>query len=233
MNEKATDSPVPKAKTDDDAKAPAADETVPPERRADAAGQAPKRKTRRGKKTAALEQRIEELEAEIERLSAAEAEARERWYRSAAEFENFRRRTTKERAELIRSAGQSVVSKLLEVMDALHAAQGAAESVNGESAAEQLRQGIGLIASKLEAVLASEGVTPIEVEAGADFDPHLHEALARVPAPELPAHAIHSVVQRGYLLGERVLRPARVAVVAEPETGEAAAEDGENQDGVD
>ena len=85
-------------------------------------------------------------------------------------------------------------------------------------------------ASLPEGVLESEGVRAIETEIGADFDPHVHEALAQVPSDELPAHAIHSVVQRGYLLGEKVLRPARVTVVAEPEPAEAPAESADEGD---
>ena len=190
----------------------------------------PKSTGRGGKKVAALKARIKELEAEKERLEAAEAHARERWMRSAAEFENFRRRTMKEKAELIRGAAEGVATKLLDVMDALFAARIASENGAGQAAADRLREGIGLISAKLEGVLESEGVRAIETEIGADFDPHVHEALAQVPSDELPAHAIHSVVQRGYLLGEKVLRPARVTVVAEPEPAEAPAESADEGD---
>ncbi len=202
-------------------------EPVPTQRKA------PRSIGRGSKKLAAMKARIKELEAENERLEPAEAEARERWMRSAAEFENFRRRTMKEKAELIRGAAEGVATKLLDVVDALLAARNASEKGAGDAAAEQLREGIALISAKLEGVLESEGVRPIETEIGAEFDPHVHEALAQVPCDELPAHAIHSVVQRGYLLGEKVLRPARVTVVAEPEPAESALEraDEENDNG--
>jgi molecular chaperone GrpE len=164
----------------------------------------------------ALEAKLAKLEEELAAARQAEAEARERWMRSAAEFENFRRRNLRERAELIRTAGEAVLTKLLDVADALRAARSASAASSGEEALEQLRTGISHIEAKLLGVLESEGVAVIPAEPGGAFDPNVHEALAQVPSADLPEDTIHSVIQSGYVLRGRVLRPSRVAVVAAP-----------------
>ncbi len=200
------------------------------------------RRARKGSgKVKALEAKIEKLEEELAAARKAEAENRDRWMRSAAEFENFRRRNQREKADLIRTAGEAVLTKLLDVADALRAATDASMGQVGEEALGQLRTGISHIQSKLQGVLESEGVTLIPADPGVPFDPKVHEALAQVPSADLPADSVHSLIQAGYVLGGKVLRPARVAVAVPPpdaapveaDSGTAGDDEGERAVDVD
>lgn len=175
----------------------------------------PQRKKRSLSRNKNLQRELEALEEDLAKAREAEAETRNRWLRSAAEFENFRKRSQREKAELIRTAGESVLAKLLDVLDAMDAAQSAARDLAGEAAVERLLEGVAHIHTKLTKVLESEGVSAIAASPGEGFDPRVHEALAQLPSAELPANSIHSVIQTGYSLGEKVLRPARVAVAIE------------------
>jgi molecular chaperone GrpE len=151
---------------------------------------------------------VDELE---QRLAAAEATAEQRLddlRRLAAEFDNFRKRTAREQQSLLGRANERLVTELLPVLDDLGRALDAAEK--HEEA--QLEEGVALVHRSLEAALKKEGL--VEIETNGRFDPHVHEALLSQPS-EAEEGSVIQVLQKGYRLGDRVLRPARV-VVASP-----------------
>jgi molecular chaperone GrpE len=148
-----------------------------------------------------------------ERLAALEAERDEYLNdlkRVAAEFENYRKRVSRDQASLVARAHERLVKELLPVLDDLERALAAAE--DHEEAT--LEEGVRLVHRELAAALAHEGLA--EIETNGHFDPHVHEALLSQPSSEEEGSVIE-VVQKGYRLGDRVLRPARVVVAAAQE----------------
>lgn len=156
-----------------------------------------------------------DLEREVERLREAveaktrEAEAaRDRYVRSIAEFDNYRKRAAREREDYVRFAGESLVRELLPVLDNFERALQAARQ---DPAAAAVTAGVELIQRELLRVLERAGVTPFSA-VGAPFDPERHEAVARVPAAGRPDMTVVDETSRGYLMHGRVLRPAQVTV---------------------
>ena len=132
----------------------------------------------------------------------------DRYLRLYAEFDNFRKRTMRERGDLIRNASKDVLEKLLPVLDDFQRAATAsadATDVNG------IREGQQLIHNKLKQILKAQGVEEIEVKSGDVFDVDLHEAITRIPMPELSGKVV-DVVEAGYKLNDTVLRYAKVVV---------------------
>ncbi len=126
-----------------------------------------------------------------------------------ADFDNFRKRTMREKAELLKNAGERVLSGLLPIVDDFERGLAAAKEAKD---AEAVRQGMELIYQKFIKYLESQGVKPME-STGADFDPELHETIATIPAPtpELKGKVLDTT-QKGYMLNDKVLRHAKVAV---------------------
>lgn len=153
-----------------------------------------------------------EATSECDRLAEAEAQIadlKDRLLRQMAEFDNFRKRTLKEKADLILGGGQKVLEALLPVLDDLERAQ---ENIHKSTDVDTLAEGVDLILSKLMKALTAQGLKPIETE-GAAFDTDFHEAVALIPATdEAQKNHIVDCVQRGYLLNEKVLRHAKVVV---------------------
>ena len=153
------------------------------------------------------------------------------WQRAGADFQNFKRRVEQERAEVGRLASTSLVMNLLPMMDDL---ERALRTVDGKLASLTWIDGIWLIYRKFQAVLENAGCREIPAD-GLPFDPKVHEAISEAPGEE---GKIVSVVQRGYKLGDRVIRPAMVVVgkgAKEEETeeqaeGEEAAESDNGQE---
>ena len=175
---------------------------------------------------------------DIEGLQARVAEEKEKaqtfkanWQRAAADMQNLKRRMEQERSEVGRLANASLVINLLPLMDDL---ERALHEVDVKLAGLTWIDGIRLIYRKFEAVLQNAGVSEIEAD-GQQFDPNVHEAISEAPGEE---GKIVSVVQRGYKLGDRVIRPAMVVVgkgAKEEETeeqaeGEEAAESDNGQE---
>ena len=160
-------------------------------------------------------EQLDEVEAEREpvdedRLAAAEAKAQEHLNdlkRLAAEFENYKKRTAREQASLSARATERLVKELLPIVDDLERALEAAE----EHEEAKLEEGVRLVHRQLAAALEREGLA--EIEANGKFDPHVHEALLSQPS-EADEGSVIEVLQKGYRLGDRVLRPARVVVAA-------------------
>ena len=173
----------------------------------------------------APETEIENAQAEGETADTAEAEAEEKdplaeaqeqlaalndkYLRLAAEFDNFRKRTIKEKADLILTGGEKVLSALLPVLDDLERAR---DNMQKSPDVASLREGVEMIIGKLNKTLAAQGLKRME-PIGKLFDTDFHEAIAMVPVPEdeQKGHVI-DCVQTGYLLGEKVVRHAKVVV---------------------
>ena len=145
-----------------------------------------------------------------ERLAALEAERDERvndLKRVAADFENYRKRVARDQESLVARAHERLVKELLPVLDDLERALAAAE----EHEEAKLEEGVRLVHRSLAEALRKEGLEEIETEG--QFDPHVHEALLSQPDDEKESGAILDVLQKGYRIGDRVVRPARVIVV--------------------
>ena len=147
-----------------------------------------------------------------EQLAAVEAERDEHLndlQRVAAEFENYRKRVLRDQESLVARAHERLVKELLPVLDDLERALAAAE----QHEEAKLEDGVRLVHRELAAALEREGLA--EIETNGRFDPHVHEALLSQPS-DAEEGSVLEVVQKGYRLGDRVLRPARVVVAAAP-----------------
>jgi molecular chaperone GrpE len=138
----------------------------------------------------------------------------DRLLRLAADFENYKKRTARERQEYVALANERLIGELLPILDDLERALTAAE----EHEEAQLEEGVRLVHRAFAALLERHGVTRIETDG--KFDPHVHEALLSQPS-EAEEGSVIDVVQKGYKLGDRVVRAARVVVAAPPAQEEA------------
>jgi molecular chaperone GrpE len=148
-----------------------------------------------------------QLNARIAELEKQANDYKDQWLRATADYKNFKRRSDAERAELIRSASQGLILKLLPVIDDFDRA---IANIPPEVASTPWWSGAQLIAQKLRTVLESEGVSPIEA-LDAPFDPNQHEAVLYEDAPGKEGAVIEEL-QKGYKIGDRVLRPTMVKV---------------------
>jgi molecular chaperone GrpE len=160
----------------------------------------------------------EESGSELDPLRAENEKLRDQFLRSRADFENFRRRMEKEKAEFRRYALADTLRDLLPVLDNFERAL----SVSTTSA-EDFRTGVEMIAKQLADVLERSGMEAID-PAGEPFNPLFHEAIARVETDETEPNSVFDVMQKGYMLHERLLRPAMVRVAVP--SGRAEGEDG-------
>ena len=156
-----------------------------------------------------LEPEEQSLEDRLQALTAECDEYLDDLRRLAAEFENYRKRTAREQLEMTTRANERLVKSLLPVADDLERALVAAE----QHEEAQLEDGVRLVHRALADLLRKEGL--VEIETNGRFDPHVHEALLSQPS-EAEEGSVLDVLQKGYVLGDRVLRPARVVVAAPP-----------------
>jgi molecular chaperone GrpE len=160
--------------------------------------------------TAAPQGELEALRAELEQARARAAEYLDGWQRARAEFANYKRRVEAEREELRRSSNQALLLKLLPVVDDF---ERAFQTFPPELKDMPWIDGMRMIQRKLHGILEGENVTPIAA-AGQPFDPLWHEAVMQEETTQYPDDTVMEELQRGYMLGERVLRPARVKVAS-------------------
>ena len=153
-----------------------------------------------------LELDVQDLLARLQDAERDHEKVMDDLRRVAADFDNYRKRVAREQSQLYARAGERVVAKLLPVLDDLERALEAAEY--HEEA--RVLEGVTMTKDALAGVLASEGV--VEIDADGPFDPHVHEALLTQPAEGVESGHVVQVVQRGYRIGDVVLRPARVVV---------------------
>jgi molecular chaperone GrpE len=151
---------------------------------------------------------------ELERLKAERDALVDRLARLQAEFDNARKREARERNDFRDYAVAGAVEQFLPVLDNFQLA------LKSTGSAEQLRTGVELIVKQMEEALRSLNVQPVEA-VGATFDPRVHEALDTVDRTDLPDHQVLEEVRRGYRIKERLLRPALVRVVNNPQQKEA------------
>ncbi len=151
---------------------------------------------------AELQQRLDEAEKRI-------AETQDKYLRLSAEFDNYRKRTIKEKSEIIKSAAEKTITAILPVLDDM---ERAIANMQKSEDAKAWREGIELINNKFLKILSQEGLNKIETE-GADFNTDFHEAIAMIPAPdEAQKGKVIDCVQTGYKLNDKVIRHAKVAV---------------------
>lgn len=149
------------------------------------------------------------LEAKIAELEAANKELNDKYLRLSAEFDNYRKRTLRERMELTKTAAESVMLNILPVTDDFERAM---HSIEQGMDFEAVKKGILLIYNKFQEFNKQNGITEIEA-LGKPFDTDLHEALTKIPAPsEEMKGKIIDVIQKGYYLNEKVIRFAKVVV---------------------
>ncbi|MBE7173563.1 MAG: nucleotide exchange factor GrpE [Williamsia sp.] len=146
---------------------------------------------------------------ETDKLQAEIAELKDKYLRQAAEFDNFRRRSARERIELNQTAGKDIIVSLLDVLDDCDRAQKQLESAGAAAAGAE---GVMLIFNKFRNILQAKGVKAMET-IHTDFNPDIHEAITEVPAPT-PALAgkVLDEVQKGYYLNDKIIRFAKVVV---------------------
>lgn len=153
-------------------------------------------------KKSKVEEQLEKTENEI-------LELKDKHIRLQAEFDNYRKRTIKERMELLKTASESVLVNILPVIDDFDRALQTLESVQEEN---HVREGVNLIYNKFQEFLKQNGVKEIEAR-GKDFDTDLHEAITKIPAPsEDMKGKIVDVIQKGYYLNDKVIRFSKVVI---------------------
>lgn len=141
--------------------------------------------------------------AELEQLQQKNEELKDKYIRLVAEFENFKKRTFKEKLDMMRNAAQDTMSALLPVLDDFDRAANSPEG---------LSEGIALIHNKLKSVLEQKGLKAME-STGIEFDPELHEAVTEIPSPseDLKGKVVDTI-EKGYLLNDKIIRHAKVVV---------------------
>jgi molecular chaperone GrpE len=151
----------------------------------------------------------DELQEKVEDLTIKVAEINDKYLRLYSEFDNYRKRTIKEKAELYKTAAEDTIIAILPVVDDF---ERALKAVKDDAAENAHKAGIELIYNKLAGILKNKGVESID-ESGVDFDLDLHEAITKIPAPmpELKNKVVE-VVEKGYKLGGKVIRFAKVVI---------------------
>jgi len=148
-----------------------------------------------------------------EKLRQEVAELKDRLLRGQADWDNARKRILREKEEAVRYAGESLLEKLLPVLDNFEMGMQAAKSA---SDAKAISQGFEMVLAQFQQVLKDAGVEPVEA-VGHPFDPHRHEALGHQESAEHPEGHVISQTRKGYKLKDRLLRPASVFVAGTPE----------------
>ena len=157
----------------------------------------------------------EDPETELSDLEKAQldaSETKDKYLRLYSEFENFRRRTAKEKNDLISTAGRSVIEGLLPVLDDLDRARQSAE--DEKATMESVTEGIELIQQKINNILSVRGLKKMEVKQGDTFDAQFHEAITQIPSDKKLEGKIVDIVEPGYFLSETVIRFAKVVTGA-------------------
>ena len=147
----------------------------------------------------------EALQAQLAEAESKASEYKDGWARSQAEFQNYKKRIERDNELTYASMKGDIIKKVLPALDDLERA------LQNRPADDAWASGIELIARKLQNILESEGVKRIEAR-GVAFDPNFHEAITHEPSDEVESEHVIDVVQNGYMLGERVIRPALVRV---------------------
>ncbi|MBO9701660.1 MAG: nucleotide exchange factor GrpE [Sporocytophaga sp.] len=149
---------------------------------------------------------------EVENLKKENEELKDKYLRLYSEFDNFRRRTSKERVELLKTAGEDVLVSLLPILDDFERASVSMEKATEVSA---IKEGVSLIHNKIYKTLEQKGLKVMEDQRGKEFNSEIHEAITQIPAPTPDLKGkIVDVVENGYYLNEKVIRFAKVVIGA-------------------
>jgi molecular chaperone GrpE len=151
---------------------------------------------------------------ELKERAAKTEEHWDRLLRTTADFDNFKKRATREKQEAIKFANESLLEKLVPVLDSLDMALAATQSPQGD-AGQSLQAGVSMIGQQLKKVLAEAGLEEVDAT-GKLFDPNLHEAVAQQETADVPEGQVIQQLRKGYKLKERLLRPASVVVAKHP-----------------
>ena len=174
--------------------------------------------SKKNKKQEIVEDQVEQQQAEqqeeeltIEEKLQGELQAeKDKFLRLFAEFENYKRRTSKERVELFKTASEEVMFSLLPVLDDF---ERALAHIEEDKEAEELRKGVLLIYQKLISTLEQKGLSAIKIEQGDIFDADNHEAVTQIPAPSPDLKGkIIDVIEKGYKLGDKIIRFPKVLI---------------------
>lgn len=151
----------------------------------------------------------ETIEQQLDKANNKIAELEDKYLRQAAEFDNYRKRTLKEKAELIKNGGERAIESILPILDDF---ERALANMAKDENAQEILTGIELIYNKFISILKQNGLQKIETE-GQNFDTDYHEAIAMVPTPdEALKGKVLDCIQTGYMLNDKVIRHAKVAV---------------------
>ena len=149
------------------------------------------------------------IEEQMNKYKKENAELKDKYLRLFAEFDNFKKRTVKEKLEMMKTASSNTMQALLPVLDDFDRAKKNAED---DKSTEVFSEGVNLVYQKLYSALKSKGLTPMESN-GEEFDPELHEAITEIPAPnEEMKGKIIDTIERGYFLNDKIIRYAKVVV---------------------
>ena len=172
-------------------------------------------KTNKKDKTASKSKKIKPEDKEVEKNSSEneiqkeDQDFKEKYIRLYSEYENYRKRTAKEKIDLITNASENVIKELLPILDDFERAIDNNKNVEDASV---LKEGFDLIYSKMHKGLINQGLKPMEAN-GKDFDSEIHEAITKIPAPnEKLKGKIVDVIEKGYQINEKVIRYAKVVV---------------------
>ncbi|HEU5367317.1 MAG TPA: nucleotide exchange factor GrpE [Ktedonobacterales bacterium] len=181
----------------------------------------PAEETERQPSLEELQERIAQLESQVAEMDTAlntsRQEAANNWdkyIRQVAEMDNFRKRQERMREDRVKRYKKDLLEKVVAVMDNLERAINYQDSMNREG----LQQGLRMVQWQLSEILRTEGLTPVPT-VGERFDPHIHEAVETVEDTDQPEGMVVEEIQKGYMMGEDMLRPARVKVSASRSEG--------------
>lgn len=163
---------------------------------------------KKAKKNKEVEELVDDTtQIELDTLKTELEESKDKYLRLFAEFDNFKKRSVKERFEMMKTAAQETLSSLLPILDDFDRAKKSAES-----GAESFSEGVNLVYQKLFSTLEQKGLKAME-STGMDFDPEFHEAITDIPAPneEMKGKVIDTI-EKGYTLNEKIIRYAKVVV---------------------
>ena len=159
--------------------------------------------------------------AELQSRAAKADEYKDNWLRSAADFENFKKRAARERIEAAQFANAALLQKLLPVLDNFEMAQAAAQSAQvSQGGIASLQSGIAMTRQQLKNVLAESGLEELDAT-GKPFDPTFHEAVSQQETDSAPEGQVIQQIRKGYKLRDRLLRPAAVIVAKKPAARDA------------
>jgi molecular chaperone GrpE len=164
--------------------------------------------TKKGTKTTKRKE-LEVVQEELAEMTAQHNELKDKFLRLFAEFDNYKKRTIKEKMELMRTAAESTMVSLLPILDDFDRAK---KSADDESSDEQWSDGVKLVYNRLYTVLNNDGLEPMESD-GQPFDPEMHDAITEIPAPsdDLKGKVVDTI-EKGYFLKEKLIRHAKVVV---------------------